>query len=298
MSLRQLEFQVVETSTNIKRNGLMTMAAVTNAAACLFVLGAFGMGMWNLQRLTSRLAEEARVLVFLRDTAEVADANDLLAQIKAKLPGLVREAEVIDRQHVTEAFERDTGVPVGRLAGEQGPFPNSIRLSLSQPERWGEVVAIAKADRRVDEVRTGREIFEPIIKLQRITRYSGGALVAFLAAGTLLTIGNTIRLTIYARRREIGIMRIVGATPGFIRFPFLLEGAFHGVVGALVGGAVLLAAYSSMAAWVVDTIPAFEPWVMNGVGGLLIVYAALVGAGLAFGIIGSWLSIRAYLREP
>lgn len=298
MNFRTVEFQIVETSANIRRNGLMTAAAITNAAACLFVLGAFALALWNLSSMTEKLSHESRIRVFFIKDVELAEAKDLEQEIVARFGPEIDESVLIPREEVLRNFTMEhPSIPDVGLE-EIKPFPHELQIKLRDPERWREVTELARADGRVDEVRSGRESgLEPLLKLRRMTRIGGIVLVVFLGFATLLTISNTIRLTIYARRREIGIMQLVGATTRFIRFPFLLEGVFHGTLGALLGGAALLGGYTSVVSWIADTIPAFEKWLVYGIDQLAILFAGLVVSGLLFGLIGSWISVSRHLES-
>ncbi len=300
MNLRTVEFQIVETSANIRRNGLMTAAAVTNAAACLFVLGAFALALWNLHSMTEQLSHESRIRIFLLKDVPIEEAQALESEVVTRFGDMIEERVLIPREQVLEEFIlKFPSIPNAGLGEENNPFPHELQLKLKDPEEWREVTEFARADGRVDEVRSGRESgLEPLLKLRRMTRIGGIILVAFLGFATLLTISNTIRLTIYARRREIGIMQLVGATSRFIRFPFLLEGVFHGTLGALLGGAALLGGYTSLVSWVAETIPAFERWLIYSVDQLGILFGGLVAAGLLFGLIGSWMSVSRHLQSP
>ena len=294
MNLRAVEFQILETSQNVRRNGLMTAAAMSNAAACLFVLGAFALALWNVHSLTQTLAREGRLLVFFHKTTELSAAQDLAEEIQARFGGIIGEAKLYSREQVYERFFQSMpGFPKGGLTPDA--FMHELDIRLQDPDRWEQIATFARADSRVDDVVTGQQ--NALLKLRAMTRTGGLVLAAFLGCATLLTISNTIRLTIYARRREIAIMQMVGATPGFIRLPFLLEGVFLGTIGAAIGGAALLAGYSSLVTWVGDSIPAFARFLVYGTGELAAVYGGLLVVGLLFGLVGSWLSVSRYLRE-
>lgn len=297
MNFRTIEFQILETSANIRRNGLMTAAAVTNAAACLFVLGAFALALWNLHNMTEQLSQESRIRIFFIKDVPLDEAQALENDIVTRFGDNIQDHVLIPRERVLEEFTlKFPTIPSAGLGPENNPFPHELQIRLKDPEGWREVTEYARADSRVDEVRSGREAgLEPLLQLRRMTRIGGIVLVVFLGFATLLTISNTIRLTIYARRREIGIMQLVGASPRFIRFPFLLEGIFHGTLGALLGASVLLAGYTSLVSWVAQTIPAFERWLIFGADQLALLFVSLLIAGFLFGFIGSWLSVRRYL---
>lgn len=296
MNLRSIEFQIIETLTNIRRNGLMTLAAVTTAAACLLALGVFALIMWNVRAAAQESAAGVRIVVYCNKSVEVAEAKQLSDTIQGRFPGLIREARIIPKEQLLEDAGRQCNVPTEGLESEYNPFGPCIELAITDAARWEEVVAAARGDSRVDDVVSGGKILSAMVQLRDFGRVGGGALVVLLSLASLLTISNTIRLTIYARRREIRIMQIVGATVGFIRAPFIMEGVFHGCVGGLIATATLLPLYLILGSWLANTMPAFGRWLVFGTLELSAIFGGLVLLGSLFGAIGSWISVRRYLE--
>lgn len=295
MNPRSLEFQIIETLTNIRRNALMALAAMTNMAACLFFLGVFALVMWNVHAATRQSAEGVRIVVYLNRGTEVAQAEELAQSLRAKHASLVREMRVLGASEVLHEAER-WGAPIEGYESENNPFGPVIEIALTDPSHWQELVATARGDQRVDDVRSGGVILDALASFQRMGRVGGATLVVLLSFASLLTISNTIRLTIYARRREIRIMQIVGATPGFIRAPFLFEGILQGIVGGLVATGVLLPLYWLLGDWVTSNLPAFGKWFVSGSRELTCIFGGLITIGVVFGALGSWISVRRYLE--
>ncbi|MBC7288511.1 MAG: FtsX-like permease family protein, partial [Armatimonadetes bacterium] len=131
--------------------------------------------------------------------------------------------------------------------------------------------------------------------LFRALQAAGWGLVAILAAASLLIITTTIRITIYARRREIRIMQLVGATHWFIRLPFLLEGLLYGFVGGIFGGTVLLGGYTWVQVQVETSFPFIQ--LVFGPRQLALIGGIIVATGVIFGLVGSLIATREYLRE-
>lgn len=295
MNIRSLEFHLAETWQNIARNALMSAASITNAAACLFVLGGFLLTGWNLARINERLANETRVVIFMRADATVGEATQLAVDLQRRFLDLIADFHVASQEENLENFRRRyPGIPVEGLR-EDNPFPVSIEIELKNPLRYEVLVAAARADPRVDQVNAGQKVLDKLVRLRSLSALVGLCLLVLLGGASLLTIGNTILLTINARRREIDIMQMVGATGWFIRMPFVLEGVFHGIVGAVVGGALLLASYRALAAWVADSLPAVAPPVVAPLE-MAAVALLLIAAGALFGLIGSMASLQRYLK--
>jgi len=300
MSLRSIEFHFVEAMTNIRRNGLMSISAVTNSAACLFVLGAFLVGWWNLARLHQRVASETRVLVFMRSGVGVDKAEAAAVALAERLPRVIKSYKIVTPEEGLNRVCQSLGIQPDEALRKRNPVPASIEIELARPQEYGVVVEAASDSELVDEVRAGQKVLENLMALKRLGMAVGAALVFLLGAAALLTISNTIRLTIYARRREIDIMQLVGATQSFIRAPFTLEGMFHGVAGATVGGAILIASYVNLRLWVTSDqslLPFLESLLSVGtVSDLALCWGVLLAAGAAFGAMGSWLSVTRYLH--
>jgi cell division transport system permease protein len=167
-----------------------------------------------------------------------------------------------------------------------------------EPQRPEDLPALAAMAQRlpgVAEVRYGQELTERLLALVRAAKMGGLSLIIFMALASLLIIATTIRLTIYARRREIRIMQLVGATHWFIRLPFLLEGLLYGLAGGILAAVVLLVGYSYLDQQVTRAL-AFLPLLFSP--RLLALLAGLmVSLGVVFGLAGSLLATREYLRE-
>jgi len=299
MSLRSLEFHIVEAITNTRRNGLMTISAVTNAAACLFVLGAFFLAGWDLARYHEHLTSETLIRIFMRNGVTTAETEEFAADLESRFGDTIGATRVISPDEALEWIANETSIPIEGLEGKN-PLPAAIEVRLSRPEEYQAIVVAATDAENVDEVRAGQQVLRNLLALRRLGLQVGIAMLVLLGAGALLTIGNTIRLTIYARRREIHIMQLVGATQAFIKAPFILEGMFHGFAGAALGGGLLMVGYVNLYSWVGSGEASLQ--FLEGllsVGSpveLGLCWAGLAVAGCFFGMLGSWLSLSRYLR--
>ena len=185
------------------------------------------------------------------------------------------------------------------------PLPASIDVELSDPQSVGDVAAAIQADPVYgqicedpadvgDSIKYGQGTVERLFQITNYVRYIGIALIVILVFIALVFINNTIRLAILARRKEIAIMRLVGASNGFIRGPFLMEGALHALIGSLL--AILVIQLLRMFA-----IPALQNAIRFldfsiGDTTYLVIYATLVIAGLLIGLVGSMFAMRRYLK--
>ena len=291
---RRAEWRVIvrDALGGIRRNALMTAAATSTIVVALAVAGCGLLVSANLIHLAAMLEGQVEVVGFLRDGLSTAQQQDLLSRITAG-PG-VRSAKIVGRSAALGRLQRafGTSASVTDLL-PANPLPDSIEVRVTDAARTRAVAAAIQQIPGVEEVVFGAPVVDRLVAATRAVRVGGGIAAALLAAAALLIIVNTIRLTVAARRQEIEIMTLVGATPGFIRWPFLIEGALQGAAGALVTTALLAAGYVFLVTRVSASLP-FLP--MLPPGSILPLALAVVWAlGIAVGVCGSEIGLRRYL---
>jgi cell division transport system permease protein len=276
----------------LRRNGLMAAAAATTIAVALSVAGAGFLVSATLAHVAAILDAQVEVVGFLRRDTSAAQQRQVLAAVRA-IPG-VRSAVIVPRGEALRRLQRTfTSMASISSALPSNPLPDSIEVRVAEAR---DVRAVAQAVQQlgsVDEVAYGAQVVDRLVALTRAVRISGIALAGLLAAAALLIIVNTIRLTIAARRQEIEIMTLVGATPGFVRGPFILEGALQGVGAALLSTIVLTGGYAALANQASTSLP-FLPILAPAM--VLPPTLTLVWLlGIAVGIAGSEIGLRRYL---
>lgn len=294
MSFSTKEYFVRETYKSIRRNGFMSVACISTVAVSLLILGMFLLLSLNTNNLAQYLESQVQISVYMQDDA---DAQELQATQQAlqKLPGVVK-VTAVSRQEAMERFEERLGEQkhlLNALASDN-PFPNSFDVQVDSAERIRELTPQIGALPKVETAKFGQEVVEHLFQMARILRVSGVILVLFLAMGTLFIISNTIRLTVFARRKEVNIMKYVGATDWFIRWPFLLEGMTLGFLGSVIAAFVIDSLYSAMLVKIHATL-AFLP-MLPASPLLYYVTVFLVAAGIGIGALGSYISLRKFLR--
>lgn len=294
MSFSTKEYFVRETYKSIRRNGFMSVACISTVAVSLLILGMFLLLSLNTNNLAQYLESQVQISVYMQDDA---DAQELQATQQAlqQLPGVVK-VTAVSRQEAMERFEERLGEQKQLLnaLGSDNPFPNSFDVQVDSAERIKELTPQIGALPKVETAKFGQEVVEHLFQMARILRFSGVILVLFLAMGTLFIISNTIRLTVFARRKEVNIMKYVGATDWFIRWPFLLEGMTLGFLGSLIAAFVIDSLYSAMLAKIHATL-AFLP-MLPASPLLYYVTVFLLAAGIGIGALGSYISLRKFLR--
>ncbi|MDQ3952634.1 MAG: permease-like cell division protein FtsX [Actinomycetota bacterium] len=284
-----------ETVTNLRRNLLMTIAAISTVAISLLLLGGVQILGMIVNKATLGWESKVEISAFLRD-----DISD--GELQALQTDLANMREVEDIQYISqnEAYEEFKDLypdqPELYETISAADLPASVRVSLTDAKYTEEVSARIQGAPGIDEVRFGGEFIKRLLQINALLRTITLVMSLILLVASAGLIANTIRVAIYARREEIGIMKLVGATNWFIRIPFMLEGVFAALVGAAVSGAVVLAANAFLFPPLRDFLPFLQGVFAFSGGEIASVLLVLVGVGAGVGIVGSSLALRRFLE--
>lgn len=278
--------------TSFRRNGLMTAAAVTTITVALLVVGAALLIGLNLARVAALVEDQVQVVAFLQAGLGPAGADEARAAAAA-LPG-VQAVRFVGREEALSRLQAHLGEGMSftDLVGTN-PLPDSLELQLTDASRAAEVAAALARQPGVTDVGYGGQVVDRLLAFTRGIRLLAGMLTLFLAGVALIVVVNTIRLTVIARRQEIEIMALVGATRWFIRWPFVLEGLFEGIAAAILAVFVLGGLYVAGALRLAATMP-FLPLVAPADAALTLV-GWLLAAGAGVGTAGSLIAVRRFL---
>ena len=293
-----------EAAISFKRNWVMTFGGIATIFLSLLLMGSALLMNSLVVDMVGDLEQRISITVWIHDEAEDADIEALQAQIQGHEN--VQGVNLVSKEEALERFEEmmvDSPQIVEQLDGN--PLPRSFEIELIDTQEINSVLNMIRnseefpriADRPDDterSLRYGQGIVETLLNFTQTARYAGIALVAILAFVSLIFINNTIRLAIYARRNELSIMRLVGASNGFIRAPFILEGILQALVGAALAILVLLAVKSFVFPGLQDAL-AFITF--NFTNALMTEIALiLTGAGIVIGALGAIIAMRRYLK--
>lgn len=278
---------------NLGRHGWMTFASVSAVSVTLLLLGAFLILAYNVQQFSLQIEQQVEMNIVVKDGSNRADVLSLERQIKA-LPG-VKEVTFIPKEQGLEQMKQRFKDNADLLVGyeQDNPLPDKFIVKAEDPQQTSALADKVENLPLVKEVNFMEETVEKLFSVTKIVRNAGAAFVVGLSFTALFLIHNTIKVTIFARRREIEIMKLVGATNGFIRWPFLIEGLLIGVLGATTPIIIIGIGYD---------------YLVRNVGGFMYFYFApldpliysvaviLLGIGALIGMIGSVMSIGRFLR--
>ena len=294
MKLRTGEYFIQEVFRSLRRNNWMSFASIGTVAVSLFVLGVFLILVLNMNRMASMLESQVQISVYLQDDVKKSDRIDLQSDIE-KMQG-IDTVKFVDKDAAKERLSERLGDQKYLLdaLGDKNPLPDSFEVTVKTPEM---VETAAKAIERMEGVESakyGQDVVEHLFDITRLMRIFGLVLMLLLAGATIFIISNTIRLTVFARRKEIAIMKYVGATDWFIRWPFLMEGIVLGCIGGILSAIALRSFYAAMAAKIYNTL-AFFP-LMPQYPFMNYVTVAIIISGMLIGAIGSAFSLKRFLE--
>jgi cell division transport system permease protein len=284
-----------ETFTNLKRNFLMTIAAVSTVAISLLLLGGVQILSMAVDNMTVTWEAQVEIAIFLRDDITDGELEALTTDVSEM--GEVENVTYVSKDEAYEDYkEMYRAHPEFWQTLPRDALPASLRVSLHNANDTEPVALRMTGAPGVADVEFGGQFIKTLLRVNSLLRAItfGMSIVLMTAAAAL--IANTIRLGIYARREEIGIMKLVGATNWFIRIPFMLEGIFAALVGAIVSGLIIVGTNALIFRRVGEAITFLENVFTFSTGEILGVLALLIGVGTLVGLIGSGLALRRFLE--
>lgn len=286
---------------NIGRNGWMTVASVISVAITLLILGVFMLIAFNINFLTEKLENQVEIKAFVDLTAGEAELKQV-EQALRRIDGIA-EMIFVPKSEGMEAYIESMGEVGEHLREfaeeENNPLPDSYVIKAIEPR---EIAALAEQVGQIEhiyKVHYGSGTTETLFAVTSAIKNIGIVFIVGLAFTAMLLIANTIKITIVARRREIEIMKLVGATNGFIRWPFFVEGLLLGVIGASLPIVLLILGYQQ----VLREVDRFRAYLRLDAFELLPLYPLtyqlaliLISIGAFIGIWGSLISVRRFLK--
>jgi cell division transport system permease protein len=285
----KLKFFLGEVGTNFTRNAAMQFTAIGTVAVTIVLLGAFLYVRETLTSFGRGMLSKIEVAVYLND--DVDDTHAKAITVRFAQDRRIIGATYINKRDGLRRMKTVLGKDFDTSLLTSNPFPNAFHVRVRRPE---DVPAVAAAIAKYPGVAKTDYAADTVAKLLRIAELLGRVglvMIGLLVATAAIIIANTIRLTVFARRREIAIMQLVGATNMYIRMPFIAEGMLAGILGAALALAVLYAARLELIPKLAATL-AFVPFHANEP--LLAGQCLAVGASVGF--IAAWFSVGRYLR--
>ena len=293
--MRRFGYYWKEGFRNIFKHGFMSIAAVLIMVACLLLTGTVTLIAYNIDLSITELQQSNEIVVWIDENLTTREARALGSEFDQI--DNIATIEFIDRDEALEDYRQELGDDAYILedfGSDNNPLRNSFVFTMKDPSLAEDTIAQIEAVEGADDVRADEAVISRLMQIQNVFNIVALAMVVGLAVISIFIISNTVKLAMFARREEISIQKIVGATNWFIRWPFVIEGM---VLGLLAGGLAFLAQwglYTELHGIVSGVIPYFQivpfeslRWLVLGVD---------CGAGVLFGIGGSVTSIRKFMN--
>ncbi|GEN49563.1 permease-like cell division protein FtsX [Alkalibacterium pelagium] len=294
MKTRTFWRHIKESFKSIKRNGWMTVAAVSAVAVTLLLVGSFIAILMNVNKLATDVEEDVSVRVYIDLAAEEED-QEALQQNLEELDE-VEQVVFSSRDDELSQVIGSYGDEFGLFDGDDNPLYDVFIVNTAAPEVTSDVADQVEDMNYVADVNYGGATADRLFEVMATVRNVGAVIIVALIFTAVFLIANTIRITIFSRRTEIEIMKLVGATNWFIRWPFLIEGALIGFIGALIPVSIIsyiyLSGFDTIMTYLSGTYFALlapNPFLVQLV-------ALLLTIGVVIGSVGSSLSIRKFLK--
>jgi len=288
-----LEFFVVEALRSFRRSTLMNLVAIGTIAVTLVIFGIFVLLMMNMGNMVGTVSSRLDIAAYVEKDISLQSAGAIQVQI-AKMAG-VEKVEFISRTEAWRKFKADYGTRLDLDAVvQENPLPHTFAVQVRTPELLPSIARRLSEIPEVAEVRYSGNLIDQMRSLLDAVRIGGAALVMLISFATLLIVVNTVRLTVLARETDIAIMKLVGATNTFVKWPFIIEGVLIGVLGGFIAFLVLKFAYDAVLLRISKALP-FLP-ILSDPKMLALLYTVMVLGGTALGMVGAYISVSKVLK--
>ena len=278
---------------NMFTHGFMSFAAICVTVACLVIIGSFSLIIYNLSLFVSDMEQQNRVLVYVEESYDTAEAKSVGSRIN--LVENVREAVFMSREEAGRRFIEQQGGGAAYEGIDASTFRDRFIVTLEDNSKMSETVEQIRQIQGVASISDRPELAEGFTTIQRILNIASAAIILVLLVVSLFMISNTIKLAMYDRRDEIAIMKMIGATNRFIRFPYFVEGFLIGVISGAVAFFIEWGLYDLLARRITELQSLQLFYIVPFREVFLPMVLTFGAAGLFVGMFGSVMSIRKFL---
>ncbi|MBO8159019.1 permease-like cell division protein FtsX [Thermosyntropha sp.] len=291
MILRNFNYFSREAFRSLSRNRLLTLATISTVCICMLILGIAVLITVNASNFMQHLESDVEIVAFI-DKSVMPSQVQLIGKEISTIQGVKRVKFVSKEEGLEQLQEKMGNKNLKETIGEN-PLPDTYEVQAENPH---DVPEIARTIEKIDgiyKVKYGQGVVERLFEVTKWVRIVSITVIVLLAFGAVFLVATTIRLAIFSRRKEIYLMKLIGATDWFIRWPFFIEGLVLGTFGALVAVGILALAYNSLInnMQMVFFLPlVVKSEVINRL------YLSLVGIGALLGIVGTFISVNRFLK--
>lgn len=278
---------------NVWVNRLMSLASITVLMACLVIIGLGSMLFFNINALLDKIESQNVIMVYIED----GTTDEQMDKLEKDIYGLgnVEKCDFVSKEEAFENSKEEMGEDAALLEGMENPMPDAYKITVTDMTLFKHTVKGLTKLEHIESVRENSDVADKLIDIRHAVTIVIAGMVLLLFIVSLFIIANTIRITMFSRRLEISIMKAVGATNWFIRWPFMIEGVVIGVISSLVSIGVLAGLYYGVAYVFEDLLALFKPVEFGQYAGYIFLLFALIGTFT--GSVGSLISMGKYLKE-
>lgn len=289
-----LKYLTKEGFRNVWVNRLMSLASITVLMACLVIIGLGSMIYFNINALLDNIESQNVVMVYVQDGVSDEDTTRMGNEIKVM--NNIEDCIFVPKEDAFAAQLESMGEDAVLLEGlDENPLPDAYKVVVKDLTMFDQTVSELKAMQNVENVRENSDLADKLVSVRKAVTIVIAGMVALLFIVSLFIISNTIRITMFSRKLEISIMKAVGATNWFIRWPFMIEGMVIGVTSSLVSFGLLAGLYQGMIYVFKNMLAIFTPVSFGAYAGWILLI--FMGIGVFTGSFGSLISMGKYLKE-
>lgn len=294
MKFRTMMRHIRDASKSLVRNGWMTLAAISAVTMTLLLVGSFVAILFNVNKLATDIENDVSVRVFIDLGAQDSDRENLRSELE-KIPN-IETITYSTRDEELDKLIGSYGEEFNLFGGDDNPLHDVFILSTAMPEQTGAVAEAAEKLTFVAKVEYGGTTAEKLFDTISTMRTIGVIIIVGLLLIAIFLISNTIRITIFSRSTEIEIMRLVGAKNSYIRWPFLIEGSFIGLIGSLIPTIILVFMYRFLYQLGTDYLIGSNFALLSPEPFIYYTGLALIAIGVFIGSFGSVISMSRFLK--
>ena len=295
MKLRSFRRFFVEAFQSLRRNLAMSIASIATIALTLFVCGVFTVLVMNVDKFAGDIESTVEIQAFIEEGVESAAATEMMSTIR-DIEGVDTVTFVSREEALADMADQLEETPEDLLASlGQNPLPDSYMITVDDADLVAPVAEQVEGLAGVEDAKYGGETIDNLFTMLKWVRYFGIALIAFLVIASIVIVAFNIKITVASRKSEIFIMRYVGASNWYIRWPFCIAGMVMGFFGGIIAVALLYGAYSLVIEQLSGLLVFMSLVSVNM--DFVYIFAAMILMGIFLGSAGSLLSLNVYLKE-
>lgn len=292
MNAHYLKYFIKEGFKNLWSNSIMSAASVLVMTCCMILTGGAMLISLNINKALESVEHQNSMTVFLRKDItkeEVLEAGNRIASV----PNILK-CDYYSSEEAIEKYKDVLGELYEIVEEGENPFPEAYHITMEDLSLYNKTISKIKAIPNVESVSDRSETAKKLSDFNRLVGQAGIWIVCSLGIVSLFIISNTIKITMHSRRFEISIMKSVGATNGFIRSPFIIEGMAIGIISAIISTVILYFVYNNMFNLISGILP-FSSIEFSDI--MWQVFGIFIASGILFGVVGGIISIKRYLSK-